>query len=220
MTTARKQLRELARLALEQRDYRVAVHTVAGAAPGARLIATKASEKLKVAVRTSLVREAGFMRSDDGIWQTISDVDLVMVAVPSASSGAVDIYCFERNALINHFEKCLAARKRPLSFKAPVFVALDDLPLKNSTCIGTGLGRAASWKKPMFLDEASPISDKSVWDAFVRRVTRAAAKLIGVDAANISVEFRIVGKSGAVDLTSPARGSKRAPVSASSKGGV
>jgi hypothetical protein len=72
----------------------------------------------------------------------------------------------------------------------------------------------------MFLDEASPILDKSVWDAFVDRVTRAAAKLIGVDAANISVEFRIVGKSGAVDLTSPTRGSKRAPVSTSSKRGV
>jgi hypothetical protein len=63
-----------------------------------RLIATKASEKLKVAVRTSLVREAGFMRSDDSKWQTISDVDLVMVAVPSASGGGIDIYCFERNA--------------------------------------------------------------------------------------------------------------------------
>lgn len=159
------------------------------------------------------------MRSDDGKWQTISDVDLVMVAVPSAPRGGVDIYCFKCNALIKHFEKCLAARKRPLSLKAPVFVALDDRPLKNSTCIGAGLGKIASWQESMLLDEVSPISDKSVWDAFLDRVTRAAAKLIGVDAANISVEFRIVGKSGAVDLTSPARRSKRAPVSASSNGG-
>lgn len=190
----RDQLRTCARTALEQRGYSASIHVVPRAASGARLIAVKGENRLTVAVRTSMKREAGFMRSPDGGWKTISNVDWVVVAVPSRSRGKVDVYFFTSSELISFFEKCLSVHKHTLNSKSPVFVALDEKPTKKFACVGYGLTKIAFDEEHLTLHKTSAVGDDEVWDTFVDRVTREAASLLGRRVDRVLLKFEILAK--------------------------
>ena len=73
-----------------ERGYRVDADEIRqGVARGARLIATKGGQKLRVSVRTSLSRKIRLMPRKDKTWRTIPDVDLVVIAVPADRSPIV-----------------------------------------------------------------------------------------------------------------------------------
>ena len=83
------QLRACARAALERRGYSVTADKGQGFLPGARLMAISGATKIEVAARTSLDREIGLMRDDDGNWRTIPKVDMVVVAVPAVGDFSI-----------------------------------------------------------------------------------------------------------------------------------
>jgi hypothetical protein len=130
MRITKTQLRECARAALEQRrGYVVTVDKGQGFVPGARLTAIRGGKEIKVAVRTSLDREIGFMRDRQGNWRTIPKVDLVVVAVPAddkvgkrpSVEVSVEVFGFDPKVLKREFDAALAAqRERPL-LQSPYF---------------------------------------------------------------------------------------------------
>src|SRR5688572_21967942 len=89
-------LRRAAWAVLEKLGYRVeADEKRQGVAPGARLLATKGNRTSRVAVRTSHSRRVRLMPRSDGNWRTVSDVDLVVVAVPAyRKSTAIEVLGF------------------------------------------------------------------------------------------------------------------------------
>jgi hypothetical protein len=180
-------LRECARLALEQRGYRVELMSGPGIVPGARLRAIKGSEERVVAVRVSLDREVGLTRRPDGSWATIPRMDEVVVVVPSNDdSDTAEVLGFAPNVIIAAFDAALAALERAnpdFSRKAPIFVDVDDV----------GLKAKAQWQTVLPLASVPRHLPSQTGSAvgFIERVRQEFAELHGVDVGNVTVEFRI-----------------------------
>ena len=81
--------------------------------------------------------------------------------------------------------------KRTLSPKAPVFVALDDVPGKGSGALAGGLAAHAKWREEISVKSiAAKLPDQS--DGIIERVKREFAERNEVDVSKVVVEFRIV----------------------------
>ena len=188
-------LRACARKALEGFGYVVQDIGGAGVVPGARLRIFEGSKAETVAVRTSLERKVGFVRNPGGGWMTLSFVDRVVVVTPSAEDpNCAEVLGFKRAALIKVFDTVLAVRKKQnpdFSPKAPIFINLD--PFKRGKKKYRGLKELSEWQRDVPL--ASVPSQQSAKGepvpAFVDRVKREFAQLMGLKAEEVTVEFQI-----------------------------
>jgi hypothetical protein len=193
----KKLLRAVAHHFLESRGYDVARDKRRGAAPGARLIATRGAEKLKIAVRTSKGREVGLLRRvDGGGWRTVPEVDEVVVAVKSRKNHgnhtSIEVLGFDPDTLVGIFD-AVTKGKKMCDSDTPVFIALDEKAEKGSTSVGVGLRAKAKWKKDIVLNaqilSALPQAEPS---SLIERVKREFAELNGVAIDKVIVEFRII----------------------------
>jgi hypothetical protein len=202
MATTTKQLRACARAALEQRGFSVELATGAGVVPGVQLMATKGANHLNVAVRTSLNRAVGLVRSSDGTWRTIPSVDEVIVVAPSVDEPAsAEVLGFNPKVLIEIFDAALAAqlkRMPKLSHNAPIFVPIDKTESdrgqdKKLARAISGLKMGAQWSLVVpFPSVATPGHFQPGADTgFVEWVKLEFAKLNGVDVSKVRVNFFI-----------------------------
>jgi len=196
MRITKQQLRDAALAAVKIREYAPVLVSGPGIVRGARLKATAGPISGKqVAVRTSQDREVGLLRRDDDrTWRTIPRVRELVVAVPSLTNqeSSIEVLCFDSKTVIELFDAAVKkAGKRALSYKAPVFMALEDSPKKGSGALAGGLGAKAKWREeiPVASIAANP-PDQS--DGFIERVKREFAERNGVDVSKVVVEFRIV----------------------------
>ena len=195
MPISKEQMRDAARRTLTSRLYGPVTVSGPGIVPGARLKATTGPAAGKeIAVRTSRDREVGLLRRyDDRNWRTIPKVHEVVVAVPSLRdpNSLIEVFCFDRQTVIAKFDAAIKKAGKPsLSPKAPVFVALDDIPQSGSGALAGGLGRQAKWREEIPKSITARLSNQS--DGFIERVKREFAERNGVDVAKVTVEFRIV----------------------------
>jgi hypothetical protein len=198
MKYRKSHLRLCAQVALRKRGFSVTVKGGAGIVSGARLLLTKDKEEKEVAVRTSLDREVGCTRRPDGNWTTISRVDEIIVAVPSAEEpNFAEIFCFESSVMTKALEAELKhqLRGRPhLSHKAPIFLPLDDRRDGKDRLVA-GLKGKAIWHDLVPLASVPPPRGAQVESTgeFIERVKLEFAQLNKVEPERVSVEFRIVG---------------------------
>lgn len=188
-------LRKAAGLVLETEcGYRVDVDEIRqGVAQGARLIAIKGEQTLRVAVRTSLSRKIRLMRRDDGAWRTIPDVDLVVVAVPADHrSTAIEVLGFKPDDIIKIFDAALESLKTKRDAGFPVVVALDEKTRRGVAA--AGLKTKAIWKHVLPLDAPTlrETTKAETGAEFINRVKREFAERNGVDISMVAVEFRVV----------------------------
>jgi hypothetical protein len=197
MGITKQQLREGALEAVKIRQYAPKLVSGPGIVAGARLRATAgpiAGEE--IAVRTSQDREVGLLRRDDKQkkWRTIPKVRELVVAVPSLTNpdSSIEVLCFDSKTVVALFDAAVEkASSRALSYKAPVFVALDDVLQKGSGALAGGLGAKAKWREEIPLPSiAAKLPDQS--DGFIERVKREFAERNGVDVSKVAVEFRII----------------------------
>ncbi len=190
MIPTRVSLRQFARAALEEHGYvRVRIRKMRGTAPGARLVAqNKEGLDFDIAVRTSLRREAGFAKTTDGSWRTISEVDLILVSVPGSKGAEAEVYCFRSTTLTKFLDEIVEQHEGEIDVTSPIFVAIDAARPKKSKAIATGLREIAEWQEPF----SEPPSS---WDALMNRTKREAANIIGIDPDQVSVEIKIYSAS-------------------------
>jgi hypothetical protein len=201
MRVRKSVLRECARLALEQRGFRVDLVGGPGIVPGARLRASKGSESREIAVRTSTDREVGLARRPDGRWATISRVDEVIVVVPAVDQpDTAEVFSFAPKDLMRAFDAALKARKKGkprFSVKAPIFLPLDELVAADASQSSLGLdvdrGQKAEWPilVPLAAVPRHRLLPSVTAVGFIERVRREFADLHGVDVNKVTVEFRI-----------------------------
>jgi hypothetical protein len=194
-------LRESARLALADRGYKqVEIAHGPGIVPGARLTALKEGSPVLIAVRTSSDREIGLLRNQNGNWRTIPKVDLVLAAVPANDAPAADVFAFDRDVLLNVFNATVDVAekdKRTKSrFKAPIFVALDDVTDSRMGKIRPGLKAKALWQDqiPTSRSALPTASGKTLESRaqLIERLKQEVAMLIGVDISKVVLEIRII----------------------------
>ena len=196
MPITKQQLRDGACEVLTNRQYAPELVSGPGIVPGARLRATAGPAAGKqIAVRTSQDREVGLLRRHDSRkWRTIPKVHEVVVAVPSLTNpdSSIEVLCFDPKTVIALFDAAVEkAGSRTLSYKAPVFMALDDSPQKGSGALAGGLGAKAKWWEEISVESvAAKLPDQS--DGFIERIKREFAERNGVDVSKVVVEFRIV----------------------------
>ncbi len=189
---SRQQLRNVARVALQQRGYKVDLDSVVGVAPGARLTAIRGREPpLNIAVRTSQKREVGLIPREKGGWKTASSVDRIIAAVPSQSPDKIEVFCFKTAKLIKAFDDHVRKNVRTAEPGVPVFIPLDETKSKRSGLTKVGLKELALWVDEFQVDELDRQSKSKHLELFIDRVTREFADLIGVDSARVIVDFRI-----------------------------
>ena len=196
MKLTRSQLRECARLALEQRGFTVEPIGGAGILPGARLQAKKGSLTRKVAVRTALAREVGLTRNSDGHWSTIPRMDQVLVAVPSVGKpGSAEILSFAPKVLIRAFDKALKARQGEnphFKLKSPIFIGLDEVP-HGGDASKQALKAMSQWSSVVPLTAVSRphVSENESESEFFDRVRQEFAERHGFDPSKVRVEFSV-----------------------------
>jgi ABC-type Fe3+-hydroxamate transport system substrate-binding protein len=188
-------LRKAAGVVLETEcGYRVEVDEIRqGVAQGARLIAIKGAQTLRVAVRTSLSRKIRLMRRDDGAWRTIPDVDLVVVAVPAdRKSTAIEVLGFKPDDIIKSFDAALESLETKRDAGFPVVVALDEKTRRGVAA--AGLKTKAIWKYFLSLDAPAlgEATKAETGAEFINRVKREFAERNGVNVSMVVVEFRLV----------------------------
>jgi hypothetical protein len=195
MAITKQQLRDGALEAVKNRQYAPVLVSGPGIVPGARLRATTGpAAGQQIAVRTSQDREVGLLRRNDNRkWRTIPKVHEVVVAVPSLTNpdSSIEVLCFDSKTVIAIFDAAVEkAGSRALSYKAPVFVALDDSPQKGSGALAGGLGAKAKWREEISVESVASKKPDQL-DALIERVKREFAERIGVDVRKIVLEFRI-----------------------------
>jgi hypothetical protein len=194
-------LRESARLALAEKGYeQVEIAHGPGIVPGARLTALKEGSPVLIAVRTSSDREIGLLRNQNGAWRTIPKVDLVLAAVPANDAPAADVFAFDRDVLLNVFNATVDVtekNKRTKSrFKAPIFIALDDVTNSRMGKIQPGLKAGARWQVQIPTSRSAlPIASGKTPEShtqLIERLKRQVATSIGVDMSKVVLEIRII----------------------------
>ncbi len=194
-------LRESARLALAEQGYsRVEIAHGPGIVPGARLTAVKDGATKLIAVRTSSDREVGLLRNENGNWRTIPKVDLVLVAVPADEAAAADVFAFDKDVLLNAFNATVDVveknRRNKSRFKAPVFVALDDVKNSRTGRVQTGLKARALWpvQIPLSRSALARVSDSggATRAELIERLKQEMAEFAGVDISKIRLKIEII----------------------------
>jgi hypothetical protein len=196
MSLKRSQLRECARLALEQRGFSVEPIRGSGILPGARLRATKGAVTRTIAVRTSLDREVGLTRNSDGDWSTIPRMDEVLIAVPSNDErGSVEILSFAPKVLIRAFDKALRARQGEnpdFKLKSPIFIALDEV-VRSGDASEQAPKAISQWSSlvPLTAVSRPHVSENESESEFFDRVRQEFAERHGFDPSKVRVEFSV-----------------------------
>jgi hypothetical protein len=202
MKIAKEFLRESARLALPEQGYsRVEIVHGPGIVPGARLTAVKDGAPKLIAVRTSSDREVGLLRDEDGNWRTIPKVDLVLAAVPADHAAAADVFAFDRDFLLNVFNSTVDVgeknKRNKSRFKAPVFVALDDVKNSRTGTVQPGIKERALWQAQIPLSRSAlarvSVSAGATRAELIERLKQEMAEFAGVDISKISVKIQIIG---------------------------
>ena len=180
---------------LERKGYAVQVLRLPGVIPGARLQVTKGDATRRVAVRTSLDREVGLTRNKKGGWNTLGNVDEVLVAAPISDEerGTVEVLAFQPNDLKRAFDDELASNSQPgrASWKSPIFVALDDAYKGRPKKFIPGLKSRATWTAVVPLssgDQGSFGLSESI-DEFMLRVKKEFAERLRVGVSQVTVSF-------------------------------
>ncbi len=201
MKIKKEQLRESARVALDQQGYsNVVMSPGPGIVPGARLAAMKDGKPCIIAVRTSSDREVALLRTPSGRWRTIPRVDLVLVAVPAEDAPAAEVLAFDKDTLIGVFDATVRAtekeRRSKLSLKIPVFIPLDDVKPSKTKELRPGLKAKAVWRAVIPLGQlaaqgsaTSNIDDHRA--RFFEHIKQQVANFIGLDVSKIDLEIRI-----------------------------
>ncbi len=186
-------LREVGRYGLEGPGIEVVEVPGRGVVPGARLKVLEANRPPRtVAVRVSLDQQIGFTRHPDGEWVTLPRVDQVVIVFPAADgSDMAEVLSFDPDVLISASEIALQAekaRKPNFSYKAPVFLTIDDEAEPPS-----GLRAHAQWIKLIPLDLVRrPKSNKpESLKQFLERARREAAALLDLDVSEIQFRLEI-----------------------------
>ena len=196
MKLRRSQLRECARLALEQRGFLVEPIRGSGILPGARLRAKKGAVTRNIAVRTSLDREVGLTRNSDGDWSTIPRMDEVLVAVPSVGErGSAEILSFAPKVLIRAFDNALKARQGEnpdFKLKSPIFIALDEV-VRSDDASEQALKAMSQWSTlvPLIAVSRPHVSENESESEFFDRVRQEFAERHGFDPSKVRVEFSV-----------------------------
>jgi hypothetical protein len=194
-------LRESARLALAERGYsRVEIVHGPGIVPGARLTAVKDGASKLIVVRTSSDREVGLLRNEDGDWRTIPAADLILAAAPANDAAAADVFAFDKDVLLNVFNATVDAveknKRNKSRFKAPVFVALDDVKNSRTGRAQTGLKARALWQVqiPLSRSALARVSDSggATRAELIERLKREMAEFAGVDISKIRLKIEII----------------------------
>jgi hypothetical protein len=177
-------LRRAARTALTGRGWQT-VTPVPGAG-GARLECASETVRLLALVRTSANRAVGWMRDDSGALRGLDEAGLVVVAAldDEARPTRADVYGFEPAALRAAYDEMLAFRlaKAPeLAKTAPLFIYLDERKPGLPGAVKT----RALWTATVKLDKAAPDA------GFIERVRGQFARMMGVPADKVVVEFRV-----------------------------
>jgi hypothetical protein len=190
-------LRECARLALEQRGFRLEAVLGPGVVPGSRLRASTQSGPREIAVRSSTDREIGLVRRPDGRWATIPRMDEVIVVAPAAENPNVaEVLSFAPEIIVRTFDRALAVRqteKPDLSLKAPIFVALDA-PIRGlDQEMFPALKAQAQWQMMIPLAAVPPHrrSPRATAAGLLERFKQELADLHGVDVSKVTVEIHI-----------------------------
>ena len=190
-------LRECARLALEQRGFRVGAVGGPGVVPGSRLRASTQYESREIAVRSSTDREIGLTRRPDGRWATIPRMDEVIVVAPAAEDPKLaEVLSFAPEIIVEAFDRALEVRqeeKPDLSLKGPIFLPLDIPIRRQGHEVFPALKTKAQWQKFVpFAEVPRPrLSPGATAAGFIERVKQEFADLHGVDVSKVTVEFRI-----------------------------
>ena len=193
-------LRESARLALAEEGYsRVEIAHGPGIVPGARLTAVKDGATKLIAVRTSSDREVGLLRNENGNWRTIPKVDLVLVAVPADEAAAADVFAFDKDVLLNVFNATVDAveknKRNKSRFKAPIFVALDDVKNSRTGRVQPGLKARKLWQVqiPLSRSALARVSDSGgpTRAELIERLKQEMAEFAGVDISKIRLKIEI-----------------------------
>jgi hypothetical protein len=194
-------LRESARLALAERGYsRVEIVHGPGVVPGARLSAVKDGAPKLIIVRTSSDREVGLLRNENGDWRTIPKGDLIVAAVPADDAPAADVFAFDRDVLLNVFNATVDVveknKRNKSRFKAPVFVALDDVKNSRTGKVKPGLKERALWQIRIPLSRSAlhavSRSSQASRAELIERLKQEMAEFAGVDVSKVILEIRIV----------------------------
>src|ERR1051325_7417845 len=141
-----KQLRRIARVALQQRGY--AVDIVPGTG-GHRVKITKDGQPELALVRTSRDRWVGWMR-DGAQWRGFNEANIVVVAstnhrdVPTTA----EVFAFDPRDVHRRLAEHLAAREAvgPVPATAPNFICLDKLERNLTADVGSGFKEMALWR--------------------------------------------------------------------------
>jgi hypothetical protein len=194
-------LRESARLALGDQGYsRVEIVHGPGVVPGARLTAVKDGAPKLIVVRTSSDREIGLLRDEKGNWRTIPKGDLILAAVPANDAPAADVFAFDKDVLLNAFNATVDVvekdKRSKSRFKAPVFIALDDVKNSRTGKVKPGLKARALWYIQIPLSRSALPTISSSTQAtraeLIERLKQEIAEFAGVDISKIIFEIRIV----------------------------
>jgi hypothetical protein len=146
-----------------------------------------------VGVRTSFERGLGLARDKTGRWR-ISDVDEVLVAVPTDDKTSVEVMSFDPKLLIKIFDDALNQRPNlKEDYRLPVFMPLDKKRLRSTGAIIPGLKEKSVWRKIMKPDEEMlrKSAEQSSARSFIERVKREFAEINGVDVSKVTVHFGI-----------------------------
>jgi hypothetical protein len=199
MRIKKEQLRWGARAALAEQGFsQIELAPGPGIVPGARLHAVQEGKQWRIAVRTSSDREVGLLRTPNGNWRTINNVDLVLVAAPTDDAPAIDVFAFEPNILLQVFETTVLAREEnnrdKARFKIPIFVPLDDVKKSKTRDARQGLKARAVWQVQVPIGRLSsrpPTTDEDHRARFLENIKRHVADFVGVDVSKIELEIRI-----------------------------
>lgn len=150
------ELRAAAHAALVKQGYEIVEDRYAGA----RITLRKDGNTIATAVRTSVNRWVGWMRTATGDWRALADAEIIVVATfdDETRPSKIQVYCFRQSDIRSSFDERLETRtaKNPkLSKKAPVFICLD--PYKDRSR-GVNVKAKALWS----LDLALGIGPASV----------------------------------------------------------
>jgi hypothetical protein len=193
---SRPLLRRAAKKVLEGKlGYLVEIDEASSRPDGARLVARAAQGTLRIAVRTGLSRRMRATRNEDGRWRTLSDADLVVVAVPAwHRSDAVEVLGFSPQSVLDALNVAFERAPHETAPGAPVILALDEKVRNSRRSMPAGLKSQALWSYVLPIQDpalAHP-AEAIFGDGFVERVKREFAQIVGVDVEKVIVEFKII----------------------------
>ena len=192
--------RDVGRCALEGPGIEVVEVPGRGIVPGARLKVLEANRPPRtVAVRVSLDQQIGFTRHPDGEWVTLPRVDQVVIVFPAADgSDMAEVLSFNPEVLIAASEIALEiekASKPSFSYKAPVFVTIDDAT-DDALVPPSGLRAQAEWIKliPMDSVRKPKNNNRESIKQFLKRARGEAAAILELDVSQVYLRLEISGR--------------------------